>query len=73
MSPQINNKINDDAIRKLFKDKNLVFISTLMKDGLPQVTPTWVDIENGTILVTTAMGRITQEYLTRSPCSISNS
>jgi len=29
-----------------------------MKDGSPQVTPTWVDIENGAILVNTAIGRI---------------
>jgi len=58
MNPQINSEINDDAIRKLFKEKNLVFMSTLMKDGSPQVTPTWVDIENGAILVNTAIGRI---------------
>ena len=52
MNPQINSEINDDAIRKLFKEKNLVFMSTLMKDGSPQVTPTWVDIENGLFLLT---------------------
>jgi PPOX class probable F420-dependent enzyme len=67
MNPQINSEINDDAIRKLFKEKNLVFMSTLMKDGSPQVTPTWVDIENGAILVNTAIGRIKHKNISRDP------
>jgi PPOX class probable F420-dependent enzyme len=36
-----------------------------MKDGSPQVTPTWVDIENGTILVNTAIGRLKQKNVSR--------
>ena len=67
MNPQINSEINDDAIRKLFKEKNLVFMSTLMKDGSPQVTPTWVDIENGSILVNTAIGRLKHKNTSRDP------
>ena len=31
---------------QLLKGKNFAYVSTLMKDGSPQVTPTWVDIEN---------------------------
>jgi PPOX class probable F420-dependent enzyme len=38
-----------------------------MKDGSPQVTPTWVDIENGYILVNTAIGRIKQWNISRDP------
>jgi PPOX class probable F420-dependent enzyme len=38
-----------------------------MKDGSPQVTPTWVDIENGYILVNTAIGRIKQKNISRDP------
>jgi len=67
MNPQINSEINDDAIRKLFKEKNFVFMSTLMKDGSPQVTPTWVDIENGSILVNTAIGRLKHKNTSRDP------
>ena len=67
MNPQINSEINDDAIRKLFKEKNLVFMSTLMKDGSPQVTPTWVDIENGSILVNTPIGRIKHKNISCDP------
>jgi PPOX class probable F420-dependent enzyme len=42
-------------------------MSTLMKDGSPQVTPTWVDIENGSILVNTAIGRIKHKNISRDP------
>jgi len=43
---------------KLFRGKNFAFVSTLMEDGSPQVTPTWVDMENGNIIVNTAEGRV---------------
>ena len=38
-----------------------------MKDGSPQVTPTWTDIENGYILINTAIGRIKQQKISRDP------
>jgi hypothetical protein len=37
-----NNKINDPSVKRLFEGKNFVFVSTLMKDGTPHITPTWV-------------------------------
>ena len=67
MSKQNNDKLNDPRIRKLFEDKNFVFLSSLMKDGSPQVTPTWTDIENGYILINTAIGRIKQKNISRDP------
>ena len=36
-----------------------------MKDGSPQVTPTWVDIDNDTILVNTAVGRLKHKNISR--------
>lgn len=65
MSDEANNSIIDTSIRRLFEGKNLVFIASLMKDGSPQVTPTWVDIEDGTILVNTAVGRTKQKNISR--------
>ena len=65
MSDESNNSITDPSIRRLFEGKNLVFIASLMKDGSPQVTPTWVDIEDGTILVNTAVGRTKQKNISR--------
>jgi PPOX class probable F420-dependent enzyme len=65
VSDKSNNPIADPAIRRLFEGKNLVFIASLMKDGSPQVTPTWVDIEDGTILFNTAVGRTKQKNVSR--------
>ena len=39
-----------DEIAKLLQGKNFAFVATLMKDGSPQITPTWIDLENNMIL-----------------------
>ena len=59
--------LEDEAAKKIFEGKNFAYVSSLMKDGSPQVTPTWVDIENGYILVNTAIGRIKQKNISRDP------
>lgn len=67
MKEQSNGKLSDPHIRDLFERKNFAFLSSLMKDGSPHVTPTWVDIENGNILINTALGRIKQTNISRDP------
>jgi PPOX class probable F420-dependent enzyme len=67
VSKHTNNEITDASTRKLFEGKNFAFVSTLMRDGYPQITPTWVDIEDGNILVNTAIGRIKQKNVSRDP------
>jgi PPOX class probable F420-dependent enzyme len=67
MSQGKDNKVTDPSVRKLFEGKNFVFISSIMRDGSPQVTPTWVDIENGNILVNTAIGRLKHKNISRDP------
>jgi PPOX class probable F420-dependent enzyme len=67
MSEQSNGMLSDPRIRELFESKNFAFLSSLMKDGSPHVTPTWVDIENGNILVNTAVGRIKHRNISRDP------
>jgi len=57
----------DDKAVKLFQDRNLVFISTLMKDGSPQLSPVWANYEDGHILVNTAEGRIKHQNVLRDP------
>ena len=57
----------DDKAVKLFQDKNLVFISTLMRDGSPQLSPVWANYEDGCILVNTAEGRIKHQNVLRDP------
>lgn len=56
-----------EPARSLFKNKNFAFLSTLMKDGSPQVSPVWVDIDSDEILVNTAEGRIKQKNVSRDP------
>ncbi len=54
-------------VAKLLLDKNFAFISTLMSDGSPQVTPTWIDFEDSLILFNTAEGRIKHKNISRDP------
>jgi PPOX class probable F420-dependent enzyme len=64
-----NLDISSDPIRKFFVDRNFAFLSTINKDGSPQVTPTWIDLdeEHGLILINTAVGRLKQKNVTRDP------
>ena len=50
---------------KLLEDKNLAFVATLMEDGSPQITPTWIDLFDGLIIINTAKGRVKQKNLSR--------
>jgi len=54
-----------EPIAKLLEGRNIAFVATLMKDGWPQITPTWVDLEDGKILVNTAEGRLKQKNISR--------
>jgi PPOX class probable F420-dependent enzyme len=56
-----------EPVAKLLEGKNFAFLGTIMKDGSPQVTPTWVDIEDDIILINTAEGRIKHKNVSRDP------
>src|SRR5690348_2672401 len=61
--------LTDSTISKLFEEKNFAFLATLMKDGSPQVTPTWVDLDknHNTILINTAIGRAKHRNVSKDP------
>lgn len=59
--------ITQPPIKNLFEDKNLAFVATIMKNGFPQITPTWIDIQGNEILINTALGRVKQRNVTRDP------
>jgi PPOX class probable F420-dependent enzyme len=61
------NNLDNPSIRSLFEKKNFAFVATSMKDGSPQITPTWVDVEDNLILINTALGRLKQKNLKRDP------
>ena len=48
----------DQKVKRLFEEKNLIFIATVNLDGSPQLTPVWGDYNDGYILVNTAEDRI---------------
>jgi len=54
-------------VAQLLEDKNLAFVATLMRDNSPQITPTWIDLVNGIIIVNTAEGRVKQRNVSRDP------
>ena len=54
-------------VTKLIEDKNFAFVATLMKDDSPQITPVWIDLVDGMILVNTAKGRVKQKNVSRDP------
>jgi PPOX class probable F420-dependent enzyme len=65
---KVDDKQITEPIAKLIEGKNFAFISTLMKDGSPQVTPTWIDIENRNILlINTAERRLKHKNVSRDP------
>ena len=63
---QINREI-DDSVIQLLTGKNFAFVATLMKDGSPQITPTWIDFDGKLILINTAEGRVKQKNVSRDP------
>src|SRR6266542_443620 len=47
--------------------KAFVYLATLMKDGSPQVTPVWFDIEGDTIRINTAEDRTKDKNMHSRP------
>jgi PPOX class probable F420-dependent enzyme len=43
------------------------YLATLMKDGSPQVTPVWFDVEGETVRVNTARGRVKDRNMQKRP------
>jgi PPOX class probable F420-dependent enzyme len=59
--------IKSEPISKLLQGKNFGYLATLMPDGSPQVTPTWVDTDGENIIINTATGRIKYDNILRDP------
>jgi len=55
----------DDSVIKLLTGKNFASVATLMKDGSPQNTPTWIDFDGKAILINTAEGRTKQKNVSK--------
>ncbi len=51
----------------LLGGKNFAHVATVMEDGSPQVSPVWVDSEDGMVVFNTAEGRLKPKNLRRDP------
>ena len=55
------------AYRDLFSKPAFAHLVTLMPDGSPQVTPVWVDLQDGMLVVNSAKGRLKDRNMRRDP------
>lgn len=56
-----------EAAQELLDGPNTAYVATVMADGSPQVSPMWVDREDGYILLNTVIGRVKEKNLRRDP------
>ncbi len=54
-----------EPAKKLLKGKNFASLATVMSDGSPQVTLTWIAHEGDTLLVNTVEGRLKHRNMVR--------
>lgn len=59
-------RLSDRAI-KLIEGKNFADVATLMPDGSPQISTTWIDHEKDIILINSTEKRIKTKNLKRDP------
>lgn len=56
-----------DKYRDLFTKKAFAQVATVGRDGMPQVTPVWVDYDGTHVRFNTARGRVKDRNLKRTP------
>ena len=53
--------------RDLFETRSFAFVATLLPDGAPHVTPTWVDFDGESVLVNTVLDNRKDRNVRRDP------
>ena len=51
----------------LLKGKNFAVVATVGEDGLPQLTPNWIDWDGQNVVFNTAEGRVKPKNIRRNP------
>ena len=61
-------KLSPGAV-KLLQEKQIAQLATTMRDGSPQITPVWVDVEpdGSHVLINSAEGRVKMRNVERDP------
>jgi PPOX class probable F420-dependent enzyme len=54
-----------EKARRLIGEPNFGYVATVMEDGSPQVSPVWVDLEDGQVVFNTALGRLKERNMRR--------
>ena len=67
MKNQTDDGTLPQKVLDVFDMKTHGFLATIGADGMPQVTPVWVGIEDGRIRVNTAAGRVKHGNMERDP------
>ena len=57
----------EPGVIQLLEGKNFASFVTLLGDGSPHVAPTWIDHEEDTILINTAIGRLKEKNVRQDP------
>ncbi len=57
----------EPGVVKLLEGKNFAAFVTLLGNGSPHVAPIWIDHDEDTILVNTAMGRLKEKNVRKDP------
>ena len=57
----------EPEVLKLLEGKNFASFVTLLRGGSPHVAPTWIDHEEDTILINTAVGRLKAKNVRKDP------
>jgi PPOX class probable F420-dependent enzyme len=60
-------RLDKKDIERLFRARNLAFVSTLSKDGSPHLTPVWADFDGEYILINTFETSTKNKNVTRDP------
>lgn len=56
-----------DDVRDKLGEANFWHLVTLNEDGAPTTTPVWVDVDDGHVIVNTAIGRRKERNVRRDP------
>ena len=56
-----------DDVRGKLQEANFWHLATLNEDGTPTTTPVWVDVDDGHVIVNTAIGRRKEQNVRRDP------
>jgi len=59
-------KLTEEHVR-LLKGRNFASVATVGPDGLPQVTPNWVDWDGEHVVINTAEGRVKPRNIRERP------